>query len=78
VATLKSLIDQMAYYKLNSLQLYVEHTFEFEEYKDLNEKLGYLSKEEIKEIDAYCEENFIEFIPSLSTIPVSMHRQCML
>ena len=45
VATLKSLVDQMAYYKLNSLQLYVEHTFEFEEYKDLNEKLGYLSKE---------------------------------
>ena len=67
VATLKSLIDQMAYYKLNSLQLYVEHTFEFEEYKDLNEKLGYLSKEEIKELDAYCEENFVEFIPSLST-----------
>ena len=67
VETVKSLIDQMAYYKLNSLQLYVEHTFEFEEYKDLNEKLGFLSKEEIKEIDAYCEENFIEFIPSLST-----------
>ena len=29
--SIRQLIDQMAYYKLNSLQLYVEHTFEFEE-----------------------------------------------
>ncbi|MBQ7091007.1 MAG: beta-N-acetylhexosaminidase, partial [Clostridia bacterium] len=36
VATLKKLIDEMSYYKMNSLQLYVEHTFEFEECKDLN------------------------------------------
>lgn len=67
IATIKSLIDEMAYYKLNSLQLYVEHTYEFEEYKDLNEKFGCLSRDEIKEIDDYCKQNFIEFIPSLST-----------
>ena len=67
VKTLKALIDNMAYYKLNSLQLYVEHTYEFEECKDLNEKYGYLSGDEIKEIDAYCKQNFIDFIPSLST-----------
>ena len=67
VQTIKQLIDRMAYYKLNSLQLYVEHTFEFEEYKDINESMGYLTAEEIKEIDAYCVENFIDFIPSLST-----------
>lgn len=67
VETIKKLIDQMAYYKLNSLQLYVEHTFEFDEYKDLNDATGCLTKEEIKEIDEYCQENFIQFIPSLST-----------
>lgn len=67
VATIKKLIEQMAYYKLNSLQLYVEHTFEFEEYKKLKDATGYLTAEELKEIDAYCKENFIEFIPSLST-----------
>ncbi len=67
VATIKKLIEQMAYYKLNSLQLYVEHTFEFKEYKKLNETTGYLTAEELKEIDEYCKENFIEFIPSLST-----------
>lgn len=67
VATLKSLIDTMAYYKLNSLQLYVEHTFAFAEYRSVTEKTGYLTKEELLELGAYCQENFIDFIPSLST-----------
>ena len=67
VESVKELIDLMAYYKLNSLQLYIEHTFPFKECKDLIESTGYLTPEEIKEIDAYCQENFIEFIPSLST-----------
>jgi len=67
VESIKKLIDEMAYFKLSSLQLYVEHTFEFEETKDLIHKTGYLSAVDIREIDAYCEENFIEFIPSLAT-----------
>ena len=67
VETIKKLIDDMAYYKLNSLQLYVEHVFEFEETKELWSSFGYLTKAEIREIDDYCKENFIDFIPSLST-----------
>lgn len=67
VETLKKLIDDMAYYKLNSLQLYVEHVFPFKETEGLIEKTGCMTPEEMKELEAYCEENFITFIPSLST-----------
>ncbi len=67
VETLKDLIGQMAYYKLNSLQLYVEHVYEFEEYQDVINRTGYLTKEELLQIGTYCRENFVEFIPSLST-----------
>ncbi len=67
VETLKYLIDQMAYFKLNSLQLYVEHTFEFKETEEIKERFGYLTGAELEELDAYCQENFIEFIPSLAT-----------
>lgn len=67
VETIKSIIDNMAYYKLNSLQLYIEHTFEFKECKDILDKFGYLTAEEIKEIGAYCKQNFIDFIPSIAT-----------
>ncbi len=66
VETLKGLIDQMAYYKLNSLQFYVEHSFDFKEYAGTKDKTGYFTAEEIRELDDYCYENFIEFIPSLS------------
>ena len=67
VQTLKQLIDDMSYYKLNSLQLYVEHVFPFKETQGLLEKTGYMTPEEMKELEGYCHENFITFIPSLST-----------
>lgn len=65
--TLKGLIDRLAYYKYNSLQLYVEHTFECEEYADVIGQLGYITDEELHELDAYCHQHFIDFIPSLAT-----------
>lgn len=65
--TLKELIDMMAYYKYNSLQLYVEHTFECEEYADSIERTGCITADEIKELDSCCRENFIDFIPSIAT-----------
>lgn len=67
VETLKKLIDTLAYYKMNSLQLYVEHTFAFKELGNLPNELGCLTADEIRELDDYCFENFIEFIPSIAT-----------
>lgn len=61
------MIDFLAYYKQNSYQLYIEHTFAFEEYKGIYKEFGYLTPEEIMEIDDYCYENFIDFVPSVST-----------
>lgn len=63
--TLKKLVDTMADYKLNSLQLYVEHAYEFKEYEELRE-LGYMTKDEVLALDEYCRENFVELVPSLS------------
>ena len=65
--TLKKLVDKMAYFKMNSLQLYVEHTCELKEYDGVYQKEGYITKEELKELDHYCKERYIDFIPSLST-----------
>ncbi len=67
VKTLKDFIDKLAYFKINSLQLYIEHTFEFEETKELTKITGALTKEEILELDSYAYENFVEFVPSVAT-----------
>lgn len=61
------MIDFLAYYKHNSYQLYIEHTFAFDEYKGIYKAFGYMTAEEIMEIDNYCYENFIDFVPSLSS-----------
>ena len=68
VEGLKAIVDQLAALKINSLQIYVEHSFDFEEFKtSVRSTDDYLTAEEILEIDEYCYENFIDFIPSLST-----------
>ena len=64
--TLKALVDRMAELKLNSLQLYIEHTFEFREYEFCRDDLGCLTAEEIRELSEYCTDNFIDLVPSVS------------
>ena len=64
--SLKKLVDVLAYHKINMLQLYVEHVFPFKEYDGIYQRTGYMTAEETRELDAYCRENFIELVPSLS------------
>lgn len=65
--TLCALADKMAYYKLNQLQLYVEHTFAFAGHSEIWAGSDPISAEEIIKLDACCRERNIELIPSLST-----------
>ncbi len=65
--SLKELVDILVQFKINSLQLYVEHVYEFNETKELVKKTGYITKEELIELDKYCLDNFIEFVPSIAT-----------
>lgn len=67
LGTLKELADTLASLKMNSMQLYIEHTFEFKEYEYCRDKLGYLTKDEIRELDEYCRSKFIDLIPSVSS-----------
>ena len=64
--SLKKLVDNLAYYKINMLQLYVEHVFPFKEYDGIYQRTGYMTPEETRELDEYCKENFVELVPSLS------------
>ncbi|MDO4618325.1 MAG: family 20 glycosylhydrolase [Clostridia bacterium] len=67
VETVKGLIDKLAYFKQNSLQLYVEHTYPFKEFFGSVSDDNCLAPDEIKELDAYARENFIDLIPSIAT-----------
>ena len=63
---LKQSVDRMAFYKLNQLQLYIEHTFLFEGLSEVWRDDTPLTAQDILELDAYCRKMHIELVPSLS------------
>lgn len=65
--TLFALVDRMAFYKLNELQLYVEHSFAFSKHLDLWAGSDPLTAEEIIKLDDYCRKKHVDLVPSLST-----------
>lgn len=66
-ATLFALVEKMAQYKLNQLQLYVEHTFAFRHHPDLWAGADPLTADDILALDEHCARHHIELVPSLST-----------
>jgi len=65
--TLKDLVDKISFYKLNQLQLYIEHTFAFKKYSEIWLGSDPLTSEEILLLDEYCKNRNVELVPSLAT-----------
>lgn len=65
--TLKDLADRLAFYKINQMQLYVEHTFAFLGFSEAWTGKDPLTAEEILELDGYCRKRHIELVPALAT-----------
>ena len=64
LATLRSLIDRLASWKINQLQLYLEHTFAYRDHRTVWEHASPFTADEIRELDVYCSERFIELVPN--------------
>ncbi len=67
LAELKKLVDDMCYYKMNQLQLYVEQTYLFRNMSELWRDETPLTAQEILELDRYCIERHIDLVPSLAS-----------
>ena len=64
MATLFALVDQLAEWKINHLELYTEHTFAYRNHRPVWEHASPLTAEEIRSLDAYCRERFVELVPN--------------
>ncbi len=62
--TLFQLVDELAEWKINHLELYFEHTFAYSRHKIVWEDASPITAEEIRKLDAYCRERFIELVPN--------------
>jgi hexosaminidase len=62
--TLYDLVDRLAGWKINQVQLYTEHTFAYRNHPEVWEHASPITGEEILALDAYCRERFIELVPN--------------
>ncbi|KFI53724.1 beta-N-acetylhexosaminidase [Bifidobacterium biavatii] len=64
---LKRWADKLCLYKYNQLQLYIEHTFKFDDLSETWRGVSPLTPSDIIEFDDYCAKLGIELVPSVST-----------
>jgi len=62
--TLLALVDLLGAWKVNQLQLYVEHTFAYRGHEVVWRHASPLTPEEVRALDAHCREQGIELVPN--------------
>jgi hypothetical protein len=71
--TLLALVDMLAGWKINQLQLYTEHTFAYRNHPEVWANASPFTGQDILELDAYCRQRYIELVPNQNSFG-HMHR----
>ena len=66
--TFFELVDLLADFKYNQLQLYTEHSFAYKGHETVWKDSSPMTPEEIQQLDAYCRERFIELVPNQNSL----------
>jgi hypothetical protein len=67
MATLYALVEMLASWKINQLQLYTEHTFAYQQHPTVWADASPLTGADILALDAFCRDRFIELVPNQNT-----------
>lgn len=62
--TLYDLVDRLASWKINQLQLYTEHTFTYRFHPNVWKDASPMTGEEILYLDHFCRDRYIELVPN--------------
>lgn len=62
--TLFRLVEELAEWKVNRLELYTEHTFAYQNHRAVWENADPMTAEQVRELDAFCADRFIELVPN--------------
>ena len=62
--TLRHWVDLLAEWKINQLQLYVEHTFAYDGHQEVWEHASPMTGEQFESLDGWCRERHIELVPN--------------
>jgi len=62
--TLFATVEMFSGWKINHLELYTEHTFAYENHREVWAQASPMTGEEILDLDAYCRERFVDLVPN--------------
>ena len=62
--TLLDLVDLLASWKINQLQLYMEHTFAYSRHREVWATASPMTAQEVLELGVYCRDRFIDLVPN--------------
>lgn len=65
--SLKALVDRLALYKINQLQLYMENCLRLDGFEEIWSQTDPFTPEEILELDYYCNIRGVELVPCIAT-----------
>ncbi len=71
--TLLKLVDMLADWKINHIELYTEHTFAYLKHETVWKEASPVTGEDILLLDRYCRERFIDLTPNQNSFG-HMHR----
>ncbi len=66
--SLLALIDRLAAFKINQLQLYTEHTFAYRRHRDVWRGCSPLTARQVRALDAFCRARFIDLVPNQNSL----------
>jgi hexosaminidase len=66
--TVLDLVDRLASWKINQLQLYMEHTFAYQRHPQIWAEASPFTGEDILRLDAFCRERHIELAPNQNSL----------
>lgn len=71
--TVFDLVDLLATWKINQVQLYMEHTFAYRGHEVVWQHASPFTGEEIEALDAFCRNRYVELVPNQNSFG-HMHR----
>jgi hypothetical protein len=67
VQTVKQMIEWLAHWKVNELQLYIENTFQFSRHPAIGQGFSPYSPDDILAMQEHAKKHHISFVPSLTS-----------
>jgi hypothetical protein len=68
VETLKALVERLAHWKINELQLYVKNTFTWQAHPAIGRGFSPYRPADLLAVQAHCRLHHVRFVPSLATL----------